>query len=182
MKTPSTGLIGLFLLVCLVVTGCNHFQQTMLLSAVDLVGAAKVADYQLQSGEITETILSAPLGDSDVSRVSVAFSDYGASRKALESLVGSPMALLSAVSYIKVERLRLHTAYLSLQDVVTRNWDGYQPNAQVRLLQWQQEAYALERKYGSFLDVVRTAEEAKAKEQATIEMLKVVFQIATMVA
>lgn len=182
MNKFTRGILAPFIILGLaVLAGCNSTSQAVAFAATDFTSATLLADIPLQSGEVAETLLSAGLDEEDLSTVSAAFGDYGQSRKTLESLFGDPIALLLAVEIIQVEHTRLMTAYMDLQGVVEANWDRYDPVAQAKLLMWQKQAYALEAKYGRFLDSVRTFRTANARAEAAKEMLMVALQIAKLV-
>lgn len=178
MRWFKLALVGLIFLV----SACTPTQQMLLLTGADLGVATHLADAQIKSGKVAATILSISLTDSGNTRVSQAFADYGEARKALEGLIDSPLAMLTAVNVIQAEHSRLYRAYLELQDVVVAHWPEYGLEAQESLLTWQKTAYQLEASYGAFLDACRMQEEGVARQRAAMNLFRVAMTIATTVA
>lgn len=171
--------VGLLLSVCL--AGCAGSVSTVTLGTL-LATDTKAADTTLQSGRVERAVLSVELSEADLERVIRAFDSYALSRSILSELANDPALLVNSVGEIQAEHARLRAAYLDLQTVVANNWEQYDPANQARLEHWRAQAEKLERRYQRFVVAIRTQIESDARQEAAVQLLKIVAQIALVAA
>lgn len=147
-----------------------------------LLAKGLAVDKVLQSGAVESTVLSIELDEAELVTVVSAFDDYAAARLTLKQIAQNPANLMGAVWQIQAEHDRLVEAYTAIQRVVEARWGDYGSAEQVRLRTWQQQAVDLEATYARFVQAVYTQLNSDARQQAVIQLLQTVAQMALVAA
>lgn len=180
-KQRTLLLIGLlFSLFCL--AACTAGQRQSLLLSGSLIAETKAADHLLQSGEVERAVFSISLPEEHRATVVAGFDDFALSRTVLADLGRNPAALVNAITTIQAERARLRNAYGEIKTVVETHWENYGPAEQAKLKRWQAQAHRLDGRYNAFVQAVNQEISSDARQQAAVEILRVVAQLALMAA
>lgn len=125
---------------CLLLEACSSAPVS---AATQLVLNAKLADVLVQEGAPQNTVLTAPLTETEALQVVHAVDTYQLIRNKWQGVVEDPTALATNLILLSTDYATLYGEYRTVFDIVQHHWDEYSPQQQAMLTRYHNQALAI---------------------------------------